>query len=244
MESSAETPPGTLYLVPTWLGEQGGPEQLPAMNLDVVRRIDLWFCENERSARRALRRMDPQLDLHRLEMHRLDKDSTVHEAASMIRSVIAGRDGAVISEAGMPGIADPGALLVAAAHSAGVRVVPLTGPVSLMLTLAASGLNGQCFSFHGYLPVKPHERKQAIKRIEQMALRNGSAEIFIETPYRNDALLADLISTCDASTLLTIGLDVTQPEGWVRTASIKVWKAQGEDLGKRPAVFIIGASRR
>lgn len=244
MESNAEAMPGTLYLMPTWLGDAGGPEQLPSMNLDVVRRIDLWFCENERSARRALRRMDPLLDLAHLEMHRLDKDSTKPEADAMIRFVLNGRDGAVISEAGMPGIADPGALLVAAAHEAGVRVVPLTGPVSLMLTLAASGLNGQRFSFHGYLPVKTHERKQAIKRIELIALRTASAEIIIETPYRNDALLADIISTCDPSTLLTIGSDVTQPEGWVRTASIKAWRASGKALGKHPAVFIIGTSTR
>lgn len=232
---------GTLYLVPTWLGDAGGADQLPSENIVLARSIDLWFCEHERSARRALRRMDATLDLSRIELHRFDKDSTRAEADELIGIVVAGRDAAVISEAGMPGIADPGALLVASAHEAGVCVVPLIGPISLMLTLAASGLNGQRFQFHGYLPVKTDERRHAIKRIEQDALRSGSAQLIIETPYRNDALLEDLCTTCGSSTLLCIGIDVTQPEGSIRTASVKQWRAQRPVLGKRPAVFVIGA---
>ncbi len=235
---------GTLHLVPTWLGDAGGMEQLPAVNLDAIRRIDLWFCENERSARRALRRMDPDLDLTRLELHRFDKDSTRADAHALLREVIDGRDAAIISEAGMPGIADPGALLVAAAHESGIPLVPLIGPVSLMLTLAASGLNGQGFTFHGYLPVKSEERKRAIKRIESDAIRYGTAQLIIETPYRNDALLNDLCMACAPSTLLSIGIDLTQPGGWVRTMSIRRWKSERPPLGKRPAVFIIGAPQR
>lgn len=234
-------PMGTLYLMPTWLGESGGPEQLPPENIVLARRIDLWFCEHERSARRALRRMDAGLDLTRIELHRFDKDSTRSEAHALIGLVAAGRDAAVISEAGIPGIADPGALLVAAAHEAGIRVMPLIGPNSLMLTLAASGLNGQHFRFHGYLPLKSDERKHAIKRIEQDALRTGAAQLLIETPYRNDALLEDLCSTCAPTTQLCIGIDVTQPDGWVRTKSIKQWRADRPALGKRPAVFVIEA---
>lgn len=235
---------GTLHLVPTWLGDAGGMEQLPAGNLDAIRRIDLWFCENERSARRALRRMDPDLDLMRLELHRFDKDSTRADAHALLREVVDGRDAAIISEAGMPGIADPGALLVAAAHESGIPVVPLIGPVSLMLTLAASGLNGQGFTFHGYLPVKSEERKRAIKRIESDSIRNGTAQLIIETPYRNDSLLSDLCIACAPSTLLCIGIDLTQPGGWVRTMSMRQWKSERPTLGKRPAVFIIGAPQR
>ncbi len=147
----------------------------------------------------------------------------------------------------MPGIADPGARLVAkAASPQGINVVPLIGPSSLLLALAASGLNGQKFTFHGYLPVKPHERKQAIKRFEQDALRTGAAQLFIETPYRNDALLADLLQTCAPGTVLTIAIDLTQPGGQCSSAHAAhngEWAKETEGvLGKRPAVFILGRS--
>ena len=140
----------------------------------------------------------------------------------------------------MPGIADPGARLVMAAHQSGVEVIPLTGPSSLFLALAASGLNGQQFTFHGYLPVKPPERKNAIRRLELEAQRTSGAQLFIETPYRNDALLADLLATCAGNTLLTIAIDLTQPGGSIRTRTIAQWKKSGTELGKRPAVYILG----
>lgn len=231
---------GTLYLMPVWLGDHGGTEQLPPANITITQGITLWFCEQERTARRMLRRMDPSFNIDATELHRLDKDTTAVEATELLRPVIAGRDAAIISEAGMPGIADPGALLVQVAHRQGVPVVPLTGPSSLFLALAASGLNGQQFSFHGYLPVKTHERKPAIKRIEGDALRTGAAQLFIETPYRNDALLADLLATCAPDTLLCIATDVTQPGGTVRTQRIATWRKQPVVIGKRPTVFIVG----
>ena len=207
-------------------------------------RIDLWFCEHERTARHMLRRMVPLIELPRMEMHRLDKDSSATEVSGLLGMMKNGRDAAIVSEAGMPGIADPGAQLVAAAHVAGVRVVPLIGPSSLFLALAASGSNGQHFTFHGYLPVKPPERKQAIKRIEQDAIRTGAAQIFIETPYRNDTLLGDLLTTCAPSTSLTIAIDLTQPRASVRTLEIVRWKKEKPELGKRPAVFILSAGSR
>ncbi|MBK8338608.1 MAG: SAM-dependent methyltransferase [Flavobacteriales bacterium] len=235
---------GSLYLMPVWLGDLGGVEQMPSENIALVERIDLWFCEHEKTARHMLRRMVPGIELPRLEMHRLDKDSSATDVSGMLRLMKNGRDAAIISEAGMPGIADPGARLVAAAHAASVRVVPLIGPSSLLLALAASGLNGQQFTFQGYLPVKPPERKHAIKRLEQDAIRTGAAQVFIETPYRNDALLADLLATCAANTLLTIAIDLTQPGGSVRTLEIARWKKEKPELGKRPAVFILGAFPR
>jgi 16S rRNA (cytidine1402-2'-O)-methyltransferase len=155
-----------------------------------------------------------------------------------------GRDAAIISESGMPGIADPGARLVSAAHGAGIIVVPLIGPNSLILALAASGLNGQHFTFHGYLPVKPPERKAAIKRIDAETHRTGVAQLFIETPYRNEALLGDLLDHCATDTRLTIAIDLTQPGGSVVTRSIAGWKLQRPTLGKRPAVFVIGRKDR
>ena len=231
---------GVLYLMPVWLGELGGTEQLPPENIALAGRVDLWFAEHEKTARLMLRRMLPEIDLQRQEIHRFDKDGTTAEAEALLRLMQGGRDAAVISEAGMPGIADPGALLVRAAHRIGIRVVPLTGPSSMMLALAASGLNGQRFTFHGYLPRTPHERKQAIRKIEADALRSGGAELFMETPYRNDVLLGELLQTCASSTLLTIAVDVTQPGGGVETRSISNWSKATPILGKRPAVFILG----
>ncbi|MBK8500326.1 MAG: SAM-dependent methyltransferase [Flavobacteriales bacterium] len=231
---------GTLYLMPVWLGDAGGIEQLPPENITLVKRIDLYFCEHEKTARHMLRRMVPGIDLSKLELHRLDKESSDAEVKDMFDLLKSGRDAAIISEAGMPGIADPGARLVQAAHARSVSVVPLIGPSSLLLALAASGLNGQQFTFHGYLPVKPPERKQAIKRLEQEAIRTGAAQLFIETPYRNDALLADLLKECAPGTVLTIAIDVTQPGGGVRSCDIDRWRKEMPELGKRPAVFIIG----
>jgi 16S rRNA (cytidine1402-2'-O)-methyltransferase len=231
---------GTLYLMPVWLGEQGGVEQLPPENIALTARIDLWFAEHERTARHMLRRMVPAIDLRAQEIHRLDKDSDATDIAAMIALLKGGRDGAVISEAGMPGIADPGARLVHQAHAAGITVVPLTGPSSLFLALAASGLNGQAFTFHGYLPRTPNERRQAIKRLEGEARRSGAAQLFIETPYRNDALLEDLLRTCTPDLLLTIAVDLTQAGGSVVTHPVGVWRKGPPALGKRPAVFILG----
>lgn len=231
---------GRLYLMPVWLGDHGGIEQLPPENIMLASRITLYFCEHEKTARQMLRRMVPNIDLARIELHRLDKDTTAAEAEALLKHLSGGRDGAILSEAGMPGIADPGALLVSAAHRSGVTVIPLIGPSSLLLALAASGLNGQSFTFHGYLPVKPAERKQAIKRVEQDAQRTGAAQLFIETPYRNDALLADLLATCAPGTTLCIAIDLTQPGGSAATHRIGDWRKRVPALGKRPAVFIIG----
>lgn len=231
---------GILYMMPVWLGDHGGVEQLPPENIAIAGQVDLWFAEQEKTARQMLRRMLPQIILQAHEIHRFDKDSTIQDADALLRLMKGGRNAAVISEAGMPGIADPGALLVRAAHRIGIRVVPLTGPSSMMLALAASGLNGQRFTFHGYLPRTPQDRKQAIRKIEADALRTGGAELFMETPYRNDVLLGELLQTCASSTLLTIALDITQPGGSVQTRSIGNWSKATPTLGKRPAVFILG----
>lgn len=234
---------GTLYLMPIWLGEHGGTEQVTPMSIAVAERVTHWFCENERSARRALRRMSPSIVMDSLMLHRLDERTTRAEADSMLAVLRDGNDAAIISEAGMPGIADPGALLVQAAHRAGINVLPLIGASSVVLALAASGLNGQRFCFHGYLPVKPHERKAAIKRLEHEA-QHGGAQILIETPYRNDALLADLLAACAPATMLCIAIDLAQPGGSVVTRSVAQWKSTRTALGKRPAIFILGAAVR
>lgn len=231
---------GTLYLLPVWLGEAGDRRDMPEANADIAAQVDLIFCENERSARRMLRRYHRTLDLDAKELHVLDKDSTPADAQRMIALMRHGRDAAIMSEAGMPGIADPGPVLVQAAHAAGIHVVPMTGPSSLLLALAASGLNGQRFSFHGYLPREGERRKQALRRLEQEA-HHGGAQIFIETPYRNDTLLADLLGTCKGGTMLCLAVDLGQPGGSVRTRSVQAWRQRPPALGKRPCVFILGA---
>lgn len=231
---------GTLLLVPVWLGDAGGVEQLPPENIAVVERVPLVFAEDERTARRMLRRMSPTLDLPSREVHRLDKDTDAATIEVYAR-MITGREALLLSEAGMPAIADPGARLVAAAHRLGMRVVPLVGPSSLLLALAASGLNGQHFTFHGYLPVRPEERRRAIKAIEAEALRSGASQLFIETPYRNDALLADLLRTCHERTRLCVAVNVTQPDAFIHTRPVQQWRASVPAIGKRPAVFILGS---
>lgn len=230
---------GTLYLLPVWLGGAGGTELLPPANVAIAERITLFFCENERTARRMLRRMSGTIDLDAIELHVLDKD-TPAAALAQYGILLGTRDAAIISEAGMPCIADPGARLVAEAHRRNVRVVPLTGPSSLLLALAASGMNGQYFTFHGYLPREAAARKQQIRKLEQEARRTGGAQLFIETPYRNDALLADLLSTCEGGSRLCVAIDLEQPGGSAVTRSIKAWRAAVPMLGKRPCVFILG----
>ncbi len=232
-------PEHVLYLLPVWLGDAGGVDLMPPANIAIAERVQIYFCEHERTARQMLRRMSPTLDLNAIRLCRLDKDTSEVELSEMA-ALLKEQDGAIISEAGMPCIADPGARLVARAHEAGIAVVPLTGPTSLMLALAASGMNGQRFTFHGYLPREAPARKQSLKQLEQDARKAGGAQLFIETPYRNDAMLADALSTLEGSTRLCIAIDLQQPGGSVHTRTIAAWRKRTPILGKRPCVFIIG----
>jgi 16S rRNA (cytidine1402-2'-O)-methyltransferase len=232
-----------LYLMPVWLGDAGGVEQLPPENVAIAARVKLWFTEQEKTARQMLRRMVPTVELPAQEMHRLDKDSSDADVRQMLERLKECGEGAIISEAGMPGIADPGARLVLEAHRHGVEVVPLIGPSSLFLALAASGLNGQQFSFHGYLPRAPQERKQAIRKLDAEATRTGAAQLFIETPYRNDAIFADLLQHCTPTTLLTVAVDITQAGGSVQSHTVTEWRKRNVLIGKRPAVFILGRAQ-
>lgn len=149
-------------------------------------------------------------------------------------------DAAILSEAGVPGVADPGAVVVRIAHEKGIRVVPLTGPSSILLGLMASGLNGQNFCFHGYLPVKRPERIRKIREIEQSALRSGETQLFIEAPYRNDALLHDILETCQSATRLCIAADITQESEFISTKTAEAWKKKKPALHKRPVLFLLG----
>ncbi|MCB0792186.1 MAG: SAM-dependent methyltransferase [Flavobacteriales bacterium] len=208
--------------------------------VETIRHIRHFFVEHERTARRTLRRMDPEFDLDRVHLYRLDKDSTEEDLDALLRIALEHGNTAILSEAGMPAIADPGARLVARAHVAGVRVVPLAGPSSFPLALAASGLNGQQFCFHGYLPRDRHERRQALQRIEREMKRTGATQMFMETPYRNRALLDELLRALSPGTLLCVALDLTQPGEQIVTRTVAEWRSSQVELPEAPALFLIG----
>ena len=209
------------------------------MNVDIVKDLRCFFVENERSARRALRRMDPSFDLASIAMHRLDKNTSPEELDGLLEVAIgAGRSG-IMSEAGMPGIADPGHALIALAHVRGMRVEPLIGPNSMMLALAASGMSGQAFVFHGYLPRKPHELRRTLQKISMDARTTGYTQLFMETPYRNMTLLEEVIRTCPSELRLCIAVNVTQPKGSVRTRTVADWARNPPNLKGAPTVFAL-----
>ena len=232
---------GKLYLIPTPLGEYSPSEVLPAPVLERISRLQFFFVEELRTARRFLSAAGWKGRIDELELLELNEHTT-RETIEAYALKLGDRDAGLISEAGLPAVADPGALLVELAHRRGVEVVPMVGPSSLMLALMASGLNGQCFAFAGYLPVKAPARRETIATLERTSARLNQSEILIETPYRNDALLADLVATCRPDTRLCVAADITCPTEFIRTKSIADWQQElkkGFTVGKRPCVFIL-----
>ena len=230
---------GTVYLVPVPLGGGDPIRVLPTAVLEQVRRLDYFIAENPKSARAFLKRAGKTGPLSAVAVERLDHNTPPTAIDTLLEPIAAGRDAGVISEAGCPAIADPGALLVRRAHQRGIRVVPLTGPSSLLLALMASGLESQRFAFHGYLPVKPSPRDQAIREIESRSRKNHETQIFIETPYRNARLLDALLSICLPDTLLCVATELTLPGESVHTLSVAAWKKRKPNLTDRPTVFLL-----
>jgi len=231
---------GVLYLVPNTLGNPDTTQTIPEGIRGRVNDISLFIVENLRNARRYLKNLNRETNIDSLTFFELNEHTALEEIPSFLDRVEQGEDAAVISEAGVPGVADPGATVVRLAHEKGIRVIPLTGPSSILLALMASGLNGQAFCFHGYLPVKRHERIRKIKEIEQVAVRSGETQLFIEAPYRNDALLTDILETCRPSTLLCIAVDITLESEFIFTMTAGLWKKKKPILHKRPVLFLIG----
>lgn len=228
-------------MLPNTLGNPDISNTIPAAIPDLSREIKVFIVENLRNARRFLKSLDRSIDINELQFYELNEHTSEDEIPDFLKEVMEGADAAMISEAGLPGVADPGASLVAIAHQKGIRVIPMTGPSSILLSLMASGLNGQAFNFQGYLPVKAPERVRKLKEIEQLLKRSKATQIFIEAPYRNDALLADIISTCDSSTLLCVAADLTMETEYIRTLSIGEWKSlKRPSFHKRPAIFLLG----
>ena len=204
--------------------------------------LDYFIVENTRTARRFLSKAGVSRRIEELEFRELNEHTVAGAAVEeLIKPLLAGRSAGVISEAGVPAVADPGALVVEAAHRKGIRVVPLVGPSSIILAVMASGLNGQSFAFNGYLPVKGSERQRAIRHFERRAVQERQSQLFIEAPYRNVKLLQELMQTLQSETRLTVAMDLTAPTEWIRTMRVAEWrKATLPDLQRRPAIFIIG----
>lgn len=228
---------GKVYLIPAFL-EEGQLQTIPAYVLDAVKECHVFFVENERSARRYLKQLWKEMVIDAYEWH------TIHKAEDQVKNnfkaaLQAGKTIGIISEAGCPGIADPGQILVHTAQQLHAVVVPLVGPSSILLALMASGMNGQQFSFAGYLPIEHADRVKSIKELEAASQKNNSTQIFIETPYRNNALIELLLKTCKPTTLLCIAVDITGTRERIITKTISGWQSAVPDIHKRPAIFLI-----
>lgn len=230
---------GRLYLIPSPLGEYAPEEVIPAPALEKVRTITRFVVEETRTARRYLSAAGLRGHIGELEFHELNEHTKPEEVEAYLHLFDDGCDVGLISEAGLPAVADPGALLVALCHRHDIEVVPFVGPSSLMMALMSSGLNGQSFAFRGYIPVKTEERRKALKDMEKVSSQFRQTQIFIETPYRNDSMLADILSTCNPSTKLCLAADITLPDAFIRTKRVSEWKKSVPVIGKRPCVFLI-----
>ncbi len=231
---------GKLYLIPSPLGDGAPEDVLPAPVFQILPQIRRYVVEEVRTARRFLSSAGLRGHIEELEFHTLNEHTSPQEVEALLPLFEDGAAVGLISEAGLPAVADPGARLVALCHRHGIEVVPFVGPSSLMMALMSSGLDGQSFAFNGYIPVKPDERKSALKALEKRSFHQ--TQILIETPYRNDSLLKDMLSALSPSTRLCIAANITCPDQFIRTLTVAQWKKlQGFTIGKRPCVFLIQA---
>jgi 16S rRNA (cytidine1402-2'-O)-methyltransferase len=234
--------PGRLYLVPNLLGVVAPEDVLPARTIAIARGLAHFVVENAKPARAFLKTLGMAVPVQQLDIAEIGEQPSPQRCAELLAPARAGVSVGVLSDAGCPGVADPGALLVAAAHAECITVVPLVGPSAVLLALMASGMNGQGFTFHGYLPVKPDARAEAIRRLEAASQKGGAAQLFIETPYRNPALIGALVATCRPGTRLCVAADLTAATETIESHAIRAWR--GRDLAryaKRPAMFVLQA---
>ena len=230
---------GILYLIPSPLGDNAPMEVLPLTVRKVIEDIDHFIVENEKDARRFIKRICPKKDQGSLHLYPLNKFTPIEEILTYLDPTIEGISMGVISDAGCPGIADPGAEIVKMAHRKNVTVQPLVGPSSILLALMSSGLNGQNFAFNGYLPIDQLKRKKEIKSLEKKSFNYNQSQLFIETPYRNDQLFSDLLKTLNRDTEICIACDLSLPTEYIKTHTVKEWEKLKISLHKRPAIFII-----
>jgi len=234
-----ETPFGKVYMIPVRLGDDIKLEVLPISIKKIIESTTHYIVENEKTARRFIKKISPTKSQPSLQLSLLNKFTEDIELSSFLEPCLKGFNIGVLSEAGCPGIADPGADIVKLAHQKNIQVVPLVGPSSILLALMASGMNGQGFCFNGYLPIDKQERKQKIKHLERLSFEQNQSQLFIETPYRNEKLLEDLTSILNPNTRLCIAVDITLTTEYIKTLSISQWKKTKVELHKRPCIFII-----
>ena len=228
-----------LYLIPVTLGDTAIEKVLPAYNKEIILGIKHFIVEDVRSARRFLKKVERSINIDELTFYPLNKHTSHEDISGYLKPLQEGASMGVISEAGCPAVADPGADVVAIAQRRGLRVVPLVGPSSILLSVMASGFNGQSFAFHGYLPIEQGERTKRIKMLEQRSYTENQTQLFIETPYRNRRLLEELVQTCRPQTRLCIACNVTCDDEYICTKTMKEWKGHLPDLEKRPCIFLI-----
>lgn len=233
------TAPGKVYLVPTVLSADT-LFTIPAYITTTVQKLTVFFVENERTARRYLKALDRNINIDALQLL-LMHENHAPDTALAKKLLLSGTDIGIMSEAGCPAIADPGHLVVQVAHSIDAQVIPMIGPNSMLLALMASGMNGQNFQFVGYLPVRPPERIKMIKELELQSQKKKQTQLFIETPYRNNQVLNDILANCKDQTQLCIAADITAPEEFIKTKTVKEWKKAIPELHKRPAIFLLYA---
>jgi len=232
-------PYGTLYLIPVPLADDAAAKSFTPYLTDTINRIKEYIVENEKTARKFLKEAGLKTPQNELVIHDYGKHNRDTNANEYFKGLQAGKDVGLMSEAGCPGIADPGAEIVDKAHRMGIKVVPLVGPSSILLALMASGFNGQSFTFHGYLPIDKIERSKKIKELENLAIKNDQTQLFIETPFRNNPMLEEILKTCNPGTKLCIACDITAATELVQTKTIEQWRKKVPELHKRPAIFLL-----
>ena len=230
---------GILYLIPSPLGENAPMEVLPLTVRKVIEEVTHFIVENEKDARRFIKRINPKKDQSSLQLYPLNKFTSTEEILTYLDPIQEGISMGVISDAGCPGVADPGAEIVKMAHRKDIVVRPLVGPSSILLALMSSGLNGQNFAFNGYLPIDKSKRQKEIKKLEKKSYDYNQSQLFIETPYRNNQLLQDLLKILDRNTEVCVACDISLPKEYIKTFTVRQWKKIKLDLHKRPAIFII-----
>lgn len=239
MSETSSNMQASLYLIPVPMGETPIEQVLPSYNRQIILTIKHFIVENVRSARRFLKKTEPSIDIDTLTFYELNKHTNMEQIEGYLQPITSGFSIGVISEAGCPAIADPGADIVAIAQQKKMKVIPLVGPSSILMSLMASGFNGQSFAFHGYLPIDAAERAKKIKQLEQRIYTEQQTQIFIETPYRNTKIVEDLIKNCAPSTKLCIAMNITCDDEYIKTLPIKDWSKKIPDMEKKPCIFLI-----
>ena len=230
---------GKLYLIPTRLGDNAPLEVLPISIKRIIENVDYYIVENEKTARRFIKKISSGKSQPTLKINILNKFTEETELPDYLNPCLNGKNVGLLSEAGCPAIADPGAEIVKIAHQKEIQVVPLVGPSSILLALISSGMNGQNFAFNGYLPIEKSERKSALKQLERLSFEKKQTQIFIETPYRNNKMLEDICASLNVHTRVCVACDITLPTEYIKTQTVKEWKHTTVDLHKRPSIFII-----